>query len=74
MLDCEANDGNGHEQLVGHRVDNGADDGSLLVAPREVAVYGVGDARIEEERQCEGGLVGQNGIADGWGGEEACEG
>ena len=74
VLDCERDDRDGHQQFVGHGVDDGADDSGLIVAAGEVAVDRVGDAGVEEEGEGEGGLRGEDGVADGWGGDEACEG
>ena len=74
MLDCECDNGDRHQEFVGHGVDDRTDDSGLLVASGEVAVDGVGDAGVEEKGQREGRLGGEDGVADSGSGEEAREG
>ena len=64
MLDGERDDGDGHERLVRHGVDDGADDRLLREAPRDVAVEAVSDCGIGEEAQRGHGLRRQDEVAD----------
>jgi hypothetical protein len=63
-LHGQRDDGDSHERLVGHGVDDGADHGLLVEAAGEVAVDEVGDAGVEEEGERDGGLRGEDEVAD----------
>ena len=63
-----------HECLVGHRVDDGSDDGLQFPSSSNVAVDEVGDGRVGEETDGPGVLVVQDEVADDGGGDETGEG
>ena len=73
-LEGERDGGDGHERLVRHRVDDGADHGLGVVSPGQVAVDQVGEAGVEEETACDQGLGGEDEVAYRGRGEEAAEG
>lgn len=64
VLDGERDHRDGHEGLIGHWVDDGADDGLLVETPRDVAVEAVGDSGIGEEGEGVDGLAGKDEVAD----------
>ena len=64
VLDGERDDGDGHEGLVGHGVDDGADDRLLREPPRDVAVEAVRDGGVGEEAERSHRLRRQDEIAD----------
>ena len=66
MGDGQADHGNGHEDLVCHRIDDGPHDGFGVVASGEVAVDAVGESGIGEETECRDGLGGEDEVPDQW--------
>lgn len=63
-MDRERDDGDGHERLVGHRVDDGPHDRLLVPVARDVAVEAVSDGGVGKEGQGGPRLAGQDEVAD----------
>lgn len=73
-VDGEARDDGGHEEFVGHGVDDAAYNGLQLPPARDPAVEEVGETRVDEEGEGPEVLVVHDEVAEDGRGEEPGEG
>jgi hypothetical protein len=73
-LDGETHGQYGHEDFVGHGVDDGADDRLLVPAPGDVAINKICETGVGKEPDSPGMVVVQDEVADDGRGNEAGEG
>ena len=73
-LDGQRDRQNRHERLVGHGVDDGADDSPQVPPARDPAVEQIRDARPREQAGRPPVLVVQDAVADDWRGRQPREG
>lgn len=73
-LGCQRNNKNSHQGLVGHGIDDGANNGLLVPLPGDPAIKKVGDACISKEAKGPRMVVVKDGVADEWRGDEPRKG
>lgn len=73
-LDGQGDSQDRHQDLVGHGIYDGTDDGAQVPLPGYPAIKQIGNAGIGEQTQGPGMIVMDNTVADEWGGNQAGSG